>query len=92
MTVDREGTLKAWQARGFRGGGLWVDPPGQVWEDFVHAEDELFMVVEGDMELTLAGRVQRPQPGEEILIPARTLHTVRNLGSGTARWLYAYKR
>jgi len=92
MSVDREGVLRAWAARGFAGGGLWVDPPGQVWEDFVHGEDELFMVVEGVVELELAGQADCPAAGAEVLIPARTLHSVRNVGPGTARWLYAYKR
>ena len=32
-----------------------------------------------------------PAIGEEILIPARTSHTVRNTGNTTARWLYGYK-
>ena len=26
---------------------LWVDPPGQVWEDYVHVTDESVMPVEG---------------------------------------------
>jgi mannose-6-phosphate isomerase-like protein (cupin superfamily) len=83
--------LTAWRARGFHG-GVWVDPPGQVWEDFVHDEDELFMVVEGRVELELAGRRLAPAPGDEVLIPAGALHSVRNLGTTTARWLYAYRR
>lgn len=36
-----------WKKRGFSC-DLWVDPPGRRWEDFVHAVDELVMVVEGD--------------------------------------------
>jgi len=89
MPIDRDEVLRSWRARGFHG-GLWVDPPGQRWEDFVHGDDELFMLVEGDLELEVGGRAFRPRPGEEILIPARTRHSVRNLGSTTARWLYAY--
>lgn len=92
MIVDTDKMLRGWENRGFSGGGLWVDPPGQVWEDFVHATDELFMVVEGRVELEIAGRAWCPEPGEEAFIPARTLHSVRNVGPTTARWLYAYKR
>ena len=36
------------------------------------------MVLEGEVEFDIAGRVIRPTPGEEVLIPAGTLHTVRN--------------
>ena len=50
------------------------------------------MVVEGEVELEMQGRVLRPKSGEEILIPARAVHSVRNVGETTARWLYGYKR
>ena len=84
-------TEKAWQARGFSC-GLWVDAPGQQWNDFVHSTDELLMLVEGDLELEMHGRTFRPHPGEEVLIPARVSHSVRNVGNTTAKWLYGYKR
>ncbi len=80
-----------WAARGFSC-ALWVDPPGQVWEGFVHATDELVMPVDGTIELEFGGSVHRPRPGDEILIPARVVHTVRNVGPGVARWLYGYRR
>ena len=80
-----------WQARGFSC-GLWVDPPGQVWEDYVHSTDELLMVLEGELELDIDGRRVRPKQGEEVLIPAHVTHSVRNIGRTTARWLYGYKK
>jgi mannose-6-phosphate isomerase-like protein (cupin superfamily) len=79
-----------WRSRGFSC-GLWVDPPGQEWIDYVHTTDELLMVVEGELELEMQGRTLRPKLGEEVLIPAQVRHTVRNVGSTTARWLYGYK-
>jgi mannose-6-phosphate isomerase-like protein (cupin superfamily) len=91
MKVDRIKVEKDWKARGFSG-GLWVDPPGQVWEDYRHDVDELFMLIEGEVELEMQGKKIRPKPGEEILIPANVLHSVRNLGRITSRWLYAYKQ
>jgi uncharacterized cupin superfamily protein len=71
---------------------VWIDPPGQVWRDFVHAEDELLMLVEGKLELVVDGRTMTPAVGEEIEIPAGAMHTVRNSGGTTSRWLYAYRR
>ena len=79
-----------WQSRGFSC-GLWVDPPGQVWEDYVHATDELLMVLEGELELEMQGRVFRPKVGEEVFIPGSVTHSVRNVGGTTAQWLYGYK-
>jgi quercetin dioxygenase-like cupin family protein len=86
-----EGVAERWRARGFSC-ALWVDRPGQVWADFVHDADELVMVVSGEVEFEIDGEVHRPDPGEELLIPARARHTVRNVGATESRWLYGYKR
>ena len=88
MTHDE--IARDWRERGFSF-GQFTDPPGKVWHDFVHDVDELFMVVEGDVEIDLAGLMRKPEIGEEILIPAHTVHTVRNVGETESRWLYGYK-
>ncbi|MBK8011727.1 MAG: cupin domain-containing protein [Deltaproteobacteria bacterium] len=91
VSVDQQGVARIWRERGFSC-DLWTDPPGQVWADFVHATDELVMVVEGDVEFEIESEVHRPRIGDELLIPAGANHTVRNLGRATSRWLYGYKR
>jgi quercetin dioxygenase-like cupin family protein len=91
QTIDREQVAADWAARGF-GCALWVDPPGQRWEDFTHATDELVLVLEGAMEFEVEGRVVRPEVGEELLIPAGARHSARNVSGTTARWLYGYRR
>jgi len=88
---DRQQIAADWDARGFSC-ELWTDPPNQRWEDFRHATDELVTVLEGEMEFEVAGQVHRPQVGEELLIPAGAVHSARNVGTTTARWLYGYKR
>lgn len=80
-----------WEQRGFSC-AVWVDPPGQVWADFVHAVDELVMPIEGAIELSFLGKTVRPQPGEEVFIPAGARHTVRNIGNCTSRWYYGYRK
>ncbi|MCB1750418.1 MAG: cupin domain-containing protein [Gammaproteobacteria bacterium] len=80
-----------WNANGFSC-DLWVDPPGQRWEDFVHGADELVAVLEGELEFEINGVISRSRIGEEILIPAGTVHSVRNIGKTTARWLYGYRK
>ena len=72
--VDREEVARDWAARGF-GCDLWVDPPGRCWEDFVHATDEVVIVVEGEMEFEIEGEVARPEIGEELFIPAGAVHS-----------------
>jgi mannose-6-phosphate isomerase-like protein (cupin superfamily) len=81
---------KDWRSRGFSC-GLWIDPPGQAWEGYVHQTDELLLVLEGELELEMEGRTFRPKAGEEVFIPAGLTHSVRNVGGTTARWLYGYK-
>ncbi len=90
-TVDQATVEQSWRQKGFSC-GLWVDPPGQVWADFVHDVDELAMVVEGEVEFEIDGEIHHPAPGEELLIPARASHTVRTKGRGGSRWLYGYRR
>jgi quercetin dioxygenase-like cupin family protein len=89
-TVDRRRVAEDWANRGF-GCDLWVDPPGRRWEDFVHPTDELVMVLEGEQEFEMDGVVRRPRAGEELLIPAGTVHSARNVGPTTSRWLYGYR-
>ncbi len=90
QTVNIQAVRAEWQSRGFSC-DVWTDPPGQVWEDYRHSVDEVVIVREGDVEFDIAGKVRRPAPGEELFIPAGALHTVRNLGATTSRWLYGYK-
>ncbi len=50
------------------------------------------MVVEGEEEFEMNGRKFSLRIGEELLIPAGTNHTARNVGKTTSKWLYGYKR
>ena len=91
MPVDEAAVEQDWERRGFNF-GIWTDPPGQVWPDFVHIVDELIMLLEGELEIEVDGSVQRLTPGQEVLVPAGRHHAVRNPGSGANRWLYGYGR
>jgi len=88
--IDREKIAKDWISRGFTC-DLWIDPPGERWENFLHEVDEVVMVVEGKMEFEVEGKVYQPRIGDELLIPARAIHSSRNIGNTTALWLYGYK-
>lgn len=88
--VDINSVRSDWRSRGFSC-DVWTDPPGQAWEDYTHTVDEVVMILEGDVEFELKGQVLRPSVGEELFIPAGVLHSVRNRGRTTSRWLYGYK-
>ncbi|HXZ97528.1 MAG TPA: cupin domain-containing protein [Burkholderiales bacterium] len=89
--VDEHKVKTGWERRGFSF-GIWNDPPGQIWENYIHGVDELLMLVEGEIELSFLGKTFRPKIGEEILIPAGASHTVRNIGNSANRWCYGYKQ
>jgi quercetin dioxygenase-like cupin family protein len=75
---DRSSVEPDWARRGYSF-GIWVDPPGQEWRDFVHATDELVMLVEGELELTCDGTTYRLTPGRVLVIPPNAPHSGRAL-------------
>ena len=77
-----------WESRGYSF-GIFKDPPGQVWADFVHRTDELVVLAEGEIEIE--GKSKQPPIGEEVFIPANAMHTVRNVGKANNVWYYGYK-
>ena len=64
--MNQEATRKDWNERGFSF-GIFRDPPGQVWADFVHRIDQLVMLAEGEIELEIEGKTQRPLIGKGVL-------------------------
>lgn len=89
--MDEKHIKEEWIRRGFSF-GVWEDPPGQIWRDFVHDEDELFMCIEGTVKLTVDGKKIIPTLWEEVFIASGSLHTVENIGKSDCRWLYGYKK
>ncbi len=88
--IDKDDIRCDWAAQGFSC-DVWVDPPGQVWHDFLHDDDEIVFLLEGDCLVMLGDRTIRMAAGDELRIPAGTRHTVRNCGEGPARWLHGYR-
>ncbi|CCQ90337.1 conserved hypothetical protein [Nitrospina gracilis 3/211] len=89
--MDPGRIARDWKRRG-HSFGEFRDPAGRRREGFVHEVDELFMVGEGRIEIEIEGAVGRPQPGEEVFIPARAVHSARNIGGTSACWLYGYRK
>ncbi|MFQ5581890.1 MAG: cupin domain-containing protein [Mariprofundaceae bacterium] len=89
LAVDQNQVAKDWRSRGFSC-DVWTDPPGQRWEGYTHTSDELVMVLEGSVEFEIEGQVHHPATGEELFIPREAMHSVRNIGTETSRWLYGY--
>ena len=80
-----------WNSRGYSF-GIFKDRSRQVWADFVNKTDELVVLAEGEIEIEIEGKSQRPLIGEEVFIPANALHTVRNVGNIGNVWYYRYRK
>ena len=90
-TIIPELIKQNWHSRGYSF-GVFRDPPGQVWADFVHKTNELVVLIEGEIEVEIEGKAERPKIGEEVFIPANAVHTVRNVGETNNVWYYGYEK
>ena len=90
IAPERAEVAKDWHARGFTC-GLWIDHAARTWCGEINETEELLMMLSGKLELELEGDRIYPKIGEEILIPAKSHHTIKNIGGKTARWLYGQK-
>ena len=64
--MDHDLFKQNWNSRGYSF-GIFKDPPGQVWADFVHKTDELVVLAEGEIEIEIEGKSQRLQIGGKCL-------------------------
>ena len=87
--VDQSEVARDWRKLGYSC-ALFVDPPGQQWNDFVHSCDELVMVVDGRVRMIIGDHSSDLEPGDQIFIPRGANHSVHNIHDGQSRWLYGY--
>ncbi len=57
----------------------WMDKPGDSFEPHCHANDERLYLVEGSLDFEDVGthRVFKLEPGDKLILPARTVHRGR---------------
>ena len=53
--------------------GVFRDPLGQIWADFVHRTDELLLLAEGEIEVEIEGKAEKSKIGEEVFIHAKEI-------------------
>ena len=78
-----------WANRGFTC-YLYVDPPGQEWNDFVHRTNELVTVINGQLNLLAERKNFVLNVGDEVFIPYGVRHSVKNTSSENTSWLFGY--
>lgn len=55
-----------------------------------HGEEETFVLLDGRMTFTIAGRTYDAAAGTVLLVPRDVPHSYRNVGDGPARMLFLY--
>jgi quercetin dioxygenase-like cupin family protein len=80
--------LPGWRARVFSSASMtfahYAFDAGSTIHEHHHAQEEVWNVIEGELELTIDGVVQRAGPGLVAIVPPNTPHSVRALSDGRA--------
>ena len=91
MELDIE-TLKAeYEKRGFKC-EISTSEPGEDWvsQEEGHEAEEVYILLEGELELSLQGQTYRPAIGEVFVVPAGEPHTFKSNKFSRYYWIYDY--
>ena len=83
---SEEEILTSWRDRGLEC-RICAGAPGEVDEDLVSTADTTILLLQGDLEMEVDEEFMRPQVGEEVTIPAGTMHALRIDELGPARFV-----
>src|SRR5215203_6312548 len=64
--------------------------PGYVAPRHTHPGEEIIYVIEGTLEYQIGGKATTVEPGDVLFVPAGTIHSVKNVGSGNGAELATY--
>jgi len=64
--------------------------PGVTFPGHTHPGEEIIYVIEGTWEYLIGGKRVTATPGDVLFIPAGTVHSAKNVGSGNAAELATY--
>lgn len=63
-------------------------PPGGATTPHHHPlAEEIYYLLEGAGEMTIDGEMRRVEAGDAIAIPPGAIHTIKNVGAGTLKFL-----
>jgi mannose-6-phosphate isomerase len=66
---------------------ITVEPGGRLSLQYHEGRAEFWVVLDAGLEITVGERVWQAAPNEEIVIPRKTAHRVRNVGTAPARFM-----
>jgi quercetin dioxygenase-like cupin family protein len=82
-TVER---LPGWRGRYFDSPSMtfahYDFDAGASIHEHLHAQEEVWEIVEGELEITIGGVARRAGPGFAGIVPSNTLHSVKAISSG----------
>jgi quercetin dioxygenase-like cupin family protein len=80
--------LPGWRGRIFHSSGAtfghWEFDAGSIIHEHFHPQEEVWHVVEGEVELTIGGEKCCAGPGIVAIVPPNTPHSARALSDGKA--------
>ena len=80
--------LPGWRARIFNSASMTFAPSefdaGTSIHRHSHPQEEVWNVIEGELEVTIDGVAQVARPGVVAIVPPQTAHSVRALTDGRA--------
>jgi len=89
MNIDN--LEKDWAERGFSF-GVGTIKAGDAVEEATHdSKDELVLMESGNYEFTIGSETFMQKGNAEVLIPAGSTHTIRNLGEKDSKIYFGYK-
>ena len=78
--------LPVWKGRYFHSASMtfahYEFTAGSPIHEHFHPEEEVYEVIEGELELTIDGRSQVANPGVVAIVPANSRHSVKALTDG----------
>ena len=64
--------------------------PGYAFPSHTHPGEEIIYVLEGTWHYEIGGKPVTATAGDVLFVPARTIHSAKNVGSGKASELATY--
>ena len=88
QALEPKEPLPGWTGRYFHSQsmtfGYYQVRAGATIHEHEHPNEEVWHVLEGELEVTIAGETRVAGPGAVALVPPNTLHFVRALSDGRA--------
>jgi len=90
LTQNVVGGASPIQATHFAAGAITLDPDGGQTPWHQQEQEEVYLVLDGTVEVCLGGERRILTAGQAVYIPPAVFHQITNIGASHARFLYIY--